>query len=285
MSPVQSTILMKGSQIGASQAGLAFVLYIIAVGGGPAIVVCPTIAMAELYSKQRLDPLIVECDEARAKVPPNKGKNSGNTLRLKTFPGGMVRLTGGNTYEWSVPFEDIVASGFSTAWRARIKADDVDLPGGWAEGKVVSFTVKDSAAAGSYPKATIRIASCDGTGEAGAPGDLTVGYTGQPWDRVAIAAFSGYPPTPGPVPGSEAYLENGVADQLAYVQGNDFRGNVPGRDDASANDPKQVLRKVPTKITLAMNPISGSAGVQDFIPLAVSAWPGPRQCNPPSPDA
>ncbi|SFE20284.1 hypothetical protein [Methylobacterium sp. yr596] len=86
------------------------------------------------------------------------------------------------------------------------------------------------------------------------------------------------------MPGGEAYLENGVADQLAYVQAHDYRGNVPGRDDASANDPKQLLRKVPTKVTLAMNQIGGQAGVQDFIPLAVSAWHGPRQCNPPSPD-
>lgn len=89
MSPVMSMILMKGSQIGASQAGLAFVLYIIAVGSGPAIVVCPTIAMAELYSKQRLDPLIAECEEARAKVPLNKVKNSGNTL---TSPASRGRL-------------------------------------------------------------------------------------------------------------------------------------------------------------------------------------------------
>ncbi|WP_283536368.1 hypothetical protein [Methylorubrum extorquens] len=189
-----------------------------------------------------------------------------------------------NTYEWSVPFEDIVASGLSTEWRARIEADDVDLPGGWAEGKVVSLTVKDSAGAGGYPKATIRIASCDGTGEAGEAGELTVGYTGQPWDRVAIAEFAGYPPAPGPVQGGEAYLENGVADQLAYVQAHDYRRDVPGRNDANT-DPKQILRKVPTKIVSAMNPIAGGSGIQSFYPLAVSAWPGPRQCNPPSPDA
>ncbi|MEE8629698.1 phage terminase large subunit family protein [Methylobacterium ajmalii] len=96
-SPVMSTILMKGSQIGASQAGLAFLLYVIAVAGGPALVVAPTIAMAELYSKSRLDPLIAECKEAAEKIPPNRGKNSGNTLRMKTFPGGMVRLTGANS--------------------------------------------------------------------------------------------------------------------------------------------------------------------------------------------
>lgn len=96
-SPVISTTLMKGSQIGASQAGLALLMYIIAVGGGPALVVCPTIGMAELYWKQRLQPLLAECEPARAKVPVNSGKNSGNTLLLKTFPGGMVRLTGGNS--------------------------------------------------------------------------------------------------------------------------------------------------------------------------------------------
>ena len=53
-----------------------------------------------------------------------------------------------NPYEFSVPFEDIVADGFSTAWKARIEADNLDLPGGRAEGKVVSLTVRDEAGPG-----------------------------------------------------------------------------------------------------------------------------------------
>lgn len=188
------------------------------------------------------------------------------------------------TFEWSVPFEDIVASGFSTAWRARIEADDVDLPGGWAEGKVVSLTIRDSAGGDGCAKATIRIAACDGTGQAGAAGPQAVSYTGQDWDRVTVAAFNGYPPSPGPVPGGEAFLENDVSAQLAYVRERDYRRGVAGRNDATANDPKQLLRAVPTKILFAMNQIAGSGSVQDFLPLAVSAWQGPRQCNLPSPD-
>lgn len=93
-SPVINTILMKGSQIGASQAGLAFLLYVIAIAGGPCLVVCPTTGMAELYSKQRLEPLIRNCEPAARKLPSNKGSESGNTILLKTFPGGILRLVG-----------------------------------------------------------------------------------------------------------------------------------------------------------------------------------------------
>lgn len=93
-SSVSLTALMKGSQIGASQAGLAFLLYVICVSGGPSLVVCPTVAMAELYSKQRLEPLIRACEAASKKILPNKGKASGNTILLKVFAGGVLRLVG-----------------------------------------------------------------------------------------------------------------------------------------------------------------------------------------------
>lgn len=96
-SPVVTTILMKGAQLGASQLGLNFLGYIIAVGGGPAIVVCPTIGMAELYSKQRLGPMIAATKVLKDKIKANTGKQSGNTLLVKSFAGGMVRLTGGNS--------------------------------------------------------------------------------------------------------------------------------------------------------------------------------------------
>lgn len=93
-SPVVTTILMKGSQIGASQAGLAFILYMIAVAGGPMLVVCPTVGAAELYSKQRLEPLIQNCEATKKKLPSNKGAAGGNTILLKVFPGGILRLVG-----------------------------------------------------------------------------------------------------------------------------------------------------------------------------------------------
>lgn len=96
-SPVVTSTLMKGAQLGASQAGLNVLGYHIDVGGGPAIVVLPTIGMAELYSKQRLGPMIAASPTLSQKITKNTGKESGNTLLLKTFPGGIVRLTGANS--------------------------------------------------------------------------------------------------------------------------------------------------------------------------------------------
>jgi len=100
LSPSSSVItstLMKGAQLGASQAGLNVIGHHIDIGGGPAIVVLPTIGMAELYSKQRLGPMIAASPTLSKKITKNSGKESGNTLLLKTFPGGIVRLTGANS--------------------------------------------------------------------------------------------------------------------------------------------------------------------------------------------
>ncbi|BCM83601.1 hypothetical protein [Methylobacterium indicum] len=181
---------------------------------------------------------------------------------------------------WDVPFEDVV--GMSTAWHARVEADDLDLPGGFAEGKVTSFRVRDRADGDGWPRASIRIASCDGTGAAGAAGgEVRVGYLDEPWDVVAVSGFA-VPPPDDPVIGVTASVENNVAEQLAFVQANDYRRGDPVRGDKTKNDPKALLRQVPTRVGFAAAPINGGPPLQHYIPALCSPWQGPRQCVPPS---
>lgn len=181
--------------------------------------------------------------------------------------------------EFHVPFEDVV--GMSTAWQAELIVDDDLIPGGWCQGKVVRFHVSDPDRA-SFAKASITIECCTGGGEAPAAGTgPVVNYSGQPWDAVALDSWAGQNPVPYPEPGGSARLINGPADQLIYVQANDYQRGVPGRDDRTANDPKTLLRQVPTEIVLDLVDLAPRPDMTNAIVVNASGWSGPRQIDLP----
>jgi phage terminase large subunit GpA-like protein len=63
----------------------------------PMMVVQPTLDMAELWSKQRLAPMIEDCPTLKRIVRPARERDSGNTTLLKEFPGGVLYITGANS--------------------------------------------------------------------------------------------------------------------------------------------------------------------------------------------
>jgi phage terminase large subunit GpA-like protein len=65
-SPVQRVVFMKGSQVGATEAGNGWLGYIIHQAPGPIMAVAPTVELAKRNSKQRIDPLIEESEVLRA---------------------------------------------------------------------------------------------------------------------------------------------------------------------------------------------------------------------------
>ena len=64
---------------------------------GPILYVQPTESMAEDYSKRRVAPMIAACPRLREKVNAAKGRDSGNTISMKTFPGGSLAIIGSNS--------------------------------------------------------------------------------------------------------------------------------------------------------------------------------------------
>jgi phage terminase large subunit GpA-like protein len=62
----------------------------------PCLIVQPTIEMGEAYSKDRLAPMIRDSPSIRDKVGAVKGRDSGNTILHKTFPGGHITIAGAN---------------------------------------------------------------------------------------------------------------------------------------------------------------------------------------------
>jgi len=96
-SPIQSVTLIKGAQLGGTEAGSNWIGYIIDHAPGPVLAVQPTVEMAKRNSKQRIEPLIQESERLREKVKSPRSRDSGNTILAKEFPGGLLVMTGANS--------------------------------------------------------------------------------------------------------------------------------------------------------------------------------------------
>ena len=88
---------MKGAQIGGTEVGNNWVGYVIDHSPAPMMLVQPTADMAKRNSRQRIAPLIEESDRLRDKVKDPKSRDSGNTVLMKEFPGGLLIMTGANS--------------------------------------------------------------------------------------------------------------------------------------------------------------------------------------------
>ncbi|MBF0213042.1 MAG: phage terminase large subunit family protein [Magnetococcales bacterium] len=96
-SPVERIVFMKGAQIGGTEAILNWLGYIIAHTPGPLLMVMPTVDIAKKTSKQRIDPLIESSPILRGLVNDPRSRDSGNTVLVKEFSGGMLMITGANS--------------------------------------------------------------------------------------------------------------------------------------------------------------------------------------------
>jgi phage terminase large subunit GpA-like protein len=96
-SPVQRVVFKKCGQIGASEIGNCWIGYVVDQAPGPIMLVQPTVDLAKRYSRQRIDPLFDEGDRLRAKIRPARSRDSGNTMLVKEFLGGILVITGANS--------------------------------------------------------------------------------------------------------------------------------------------------------------------------------------------
>src|SRR5215831_17758239 len=96
-SPVERVVFQKGAQIGGTELGNCWVGYVIHMAPGPMLVVQPTIEMARRNSKQRINPLIEDCEVLRTRVHDARMRDSGNTVLGKEFQNGILVMTGANS--------------------------------------------------------------------------------------------------------------------------------------------------------------------------------------------
>lgn len=93
---VHEVVFMKSTQVGYSEMLNNVVGYYIDLDPSPIMLVQPTDTAAEEYGRKRITPMIEACPSIREKVREAKARKGGNTLKLKEFPGGFLKLVGAN---------------------------------------------------------------------------------------------------------------------------------------------------------------------------------------------
>jgi phage terminase large subunit GpA-like protein len=95
---VEDVVVMSSAQVGKTEILNNVVGYFIDYDPCPILVIQPNEKpMGEAWSKDRLAPMIRDTPSLRAKVSPAKGRDSGNTIFHKTFPGGQLSIAGANS--------------------------------------------------------------------------------------------------------------------------------------------------------------------------------------------
>lgn len=94
---VQNIVMVAASQVGKSEIELNMIGYIIDQDPGSVLYIQPTIEDARKFSRLRIAPMIRDSKRLKAKVSDVKAKDSGNTILQKSFPGGMLTITGSNS--------------------------------------------------------------------------------------------------------------------------------------------------------------------------------------------
>ena len=94
---VWQIVMMASAQVGKTELELNMMGRAIDVDPGPMLFVQPTDDFAEDFSKRRVAPMIRACKALQRKVYEAKSRDAGNTITMKTFPGGSVAFTGANS--------------------------------------------------------------------------------------------------------------------------------------------------------------------------------------------
>jgi len=96
-SDVQIVAWMKGAQVGATELGNNWVGYVIDHAPAPMMAVQPTIDMGKRWSRQRFSPMLNDMPVLQEKVADARSRDSGTTMLLKDFDGGILIVSGANS--------------------------------------------------------------------------------------------------------------------------------------------------------------------------------------------
>ena len=90
-------VIKASAQVGKSEMELNMMGRAIDIDPGPILYVQPTKDVAEDYSKRRIAPMISACPTLAEKISRPSSRDSGNTVTMKSFPGGSLAIIGANS--------------------------------------------------------------------------------------------------------------------------------------------------------------------------------------------
>lgn len=94
---VTNIVMVAASQVGKSEFLLNCIGYSIDQDPASTLFVQPTLDDARKFSRLRVAPMIRDSKPLKAKVSDVKTRDSGNTILQKSYPGGMLTITGSNS--------------------------------------------------------------------------------------------------------------------------------------------------------------------------------------------
>ncbi len=133
---IHTVVVMSSAQIGKTVLLKAIIGYHVDQDPAPILMLQPTEAMAEAFSKDRLAPMIRDTPALRDKIADPRARDSGNTILHKRFAGGHLTLVGANS-----------AAGLASRPIRVVLCDEVDRypASAGAEGDPVNLAIKRAA--------------------------------------------------------------------------------------------------------------------------------------------
>lgn len=95
--PAKRVVVMAGAQLGKTECGNNWLGSIIHQTPGPVLYVEPTLDVVKKVSQQRITPMIDSTPVLTSRVHEARSRDSGNTIQMKTFKGGLLIMTGANS--------------------------------------------------------------------------------------------------------------------------------------------------------------------------------------------
>jgi len=89
--------VMKGTQLGFTEVGQNWLLYIAIYAPGPYLMVLPTETLVRDHARQKLNPTIRLVPELRERIQDPRSKGGGSTMVTKEFTGGFMKMGWANS--------------------------------------------------------------------------------------------------------------------------------------------------------------------------------------------
>lgn len=89
-------VCIKSTQVGWTELLMNAIGYFVCQDPCPMLLIQPTVEAGEAWSKERLAPMIRDTPAVAARIADSKSRDSGNTIRGKNFPGGLLAIVGAN---------------------------------------------------------------------------------------------------------------------------------------------------------------------------------------------